>query len=109
MTENETITNAFEDFDRLPDSALITASTLDALFGHQSQPVRWRRIKDGVIPQPLRMETGSRPLWRVGEVREAMSRMVRSNAEDFDRQKRKTAAAHAARSAAAAAARAAAE
>jgi predicted DNA-binding transcriptional regulator AlpA len=55
-------------FDQLPDAALINTKTVAELFGGLSRSTIWRWMKDGRLPEPIRITPG-KPLWSVGALR----------------------------------------
>jgi predicted DNA-binding transcriptional regulator AlpA len=60
---------------RLPDDddALITGKVVDATFGGQSTVTRWRRIKAGIIPAPIKLPGSHLNYWRAGTIRRALA------------------------------------
>ena len=63
------------DFDRRPDLALVALPVVCKLWDI-SPATAWRRVKDGLIPQPYR--EGGSTRWRVGELRAALTKGARS-------------------------------
>lgn len=61
---------ALEHFDKLPDSAGARVPVVAALFS-VSVPTVWRWARDGHLPAP--MKRGGVTLWRVGDLRRALS------------------------------------
>lgn len=68
--------SALEQFDNLPDSALVDVRTVAALKG-VSVPTAWRWTRDGILPQPVRPTSGT-TRWRVGDLRRHASSPVKS-------------------------------
>jgi predicted DNA-binding transcriptional regulator AlpA len=60
---------------RLPDDddALITGKVVDATFGGQSTVTRWRRIKAGIIPAPIKLPGSHLNYWKAGWIRAALA------------------------------------
>jgi hypothetical protein len=60
---------------RLPDDdeALVTGKVVDAAYGNQSTVTRWRRIKAGIIPQPIKLPGSHLNYWRAGTIRRALA------------------------------------
>jgi prophage regulatory protein len=67
MTNRNTELQQFND---LPDVALIRMPTLKALFAC-SQNTIYERIKNGLIPQPIRLSQRC-VAWRAGDIRKAL-------------------------------------
>ena len=63
---------ALSGFDNLPDAAQIDVQVVAALCG-LSVPTAWRLARTGKLPTPTRLTAGS-TRWRVGAVREWLSR-----------------------------------
>jgi hypothetical protein len=61
---------------RLPDDddALITGKVVDATFGGQSTVTRWRRIKAGIIPAPIKLPGSHLNYWKAGWIRAALAK-----------------------------------
>lgn len=66
MARRTSIQFELENFDRLPDSALVRAPVVAAMFGICVGSV-WRRTKLNQMPQPVRIMNASG--WRVGDIR----------------------------------------
>ncbi len=64
------IPSALQNFDLLPDSANIRQPVLKGLLNCSDATV-WRRVNDGVLPQPTRL--GRMTFWNVGELRKALA------------------------------------
>lgn len=77
-----TIPNALQNFDLLPDSANVRQPVVEALFGCSSATV-WRRVKDGRIPTPRKLERVT--AWNVGQLRRALQ----FNSTDAGRESRR--------------------
>jgi len=59
-----------QNFDQLPDSALVRLPTVQQLFCI-SAPTVWRWSKNGQLPKPIRV--GGITGWRVGELRRKLT------------------------------------
>jgi predicted DNA-binding transcriptional regulator AlpA len=68
--QSNTIPNALENFDRLPDSAQVRQPVVEALFGVSAATV-WRRVRDQRIPTPRKLSPRC-TTWNVGELRRAL-------------------------------------
>lgn len=66
-----TLPRAAENFDKLPDSALIGSPTVQAVTG-KSRATIWRWINSGILPKPKKLGS-SQNLWTVGEIRSALN------------------------------------
>jgi predicted DNA-binding transcriptional regulator AlpA len=60
---------------RLPDDdeAIVTGRVVDAIFGGQSTVTRWRCIKAGIIPAPIKLPGSHLNYWRAGTIRAALA------------------------------------
>ncbi len=58
------------EFDRLPESALVDIRVVAQLF-NVSVPTGWRWSREGRLPKPLKLTTGS-TRWRVGDLRKVL-------------------------------------
>lgn len=63
----EGLSAVLQNFDSLPDSALVDVKTVAALRGI-SVPTVWRHVRKGLIPQPQRAGTCC-TRWLVGDLR----------------------------------------
>jgi predicted DNA-binding transcriptional regulator AlpA len=72
MPSKKDIPSALENFDRLPDSALVGQPVVEGLFGI-SGPTLWRRVKDGKLPKPRKPSPGC-TRWSVGELRRGLAK-----------------------------------
>lgn len=59
------------DFDQLPANARAALPTVCALFSI-SKATAWRRVKAGLLPEPIR--EGGSTRWLVGDLRRALAR-----------------------------------
>jgi predicted DNA-binding transcriptional regulator AlpA len=59
-------------FDRLPDSARVPISVVEAVTGWSRSTV-WRRAKDGTIPKPVHESPGC-ARWVVGHLRAKLAK-----------------------------------
>lgn len=66
-----TIPDALENFDRLPDSAHVRQPVVEALFGCSSASV-WRRVGQGRLPKPQKFSPRV-TTWNVGELRRTLA------------------------------------
>jgi predicted DNA-binding transcriptional regulator AlpA len=64
------IPDALKNFDSLPDSANVRQPVLKGLLNCSDATV-WRRVNDGILPQPTRL--GRMTFWNVGELRKALA------------------------------------
>ena len=64
---------AFEDFDKLPDSAGVPVQVVAALQGINAVTV-WRRAKNGLLPAS--QKTGGSTRWNVGALRRSMAQVA---------------------------------
>lgn len=55
------------------DDALVTGRVVDAVFGGQSKVTRWRRIKAGIIPAPIKLPGSQLNYWKAGWIRAALN------------------------------------
>lgn len=62
---------AFTEFSSWPDEAFVQIQVVALLFDCSRSTV-WRRIKQGIIPAPVKLAE-SCAAWRVGELREALA------------------------------------
>lgn len=69
-----TIRNTPENFDTLPDSAMLSAAELAGLFGVSLNSI-WRWAKSGRLPAPRRVGANT-TRWNVGSVREALAKLA---------------------------------
>ena len=67
--------NAVQNFDSLPDGALINFGTLQTLVG-KSRPTVYRWIKAGFLPKPAQCVTGVQNSWSAGDVRRALATLA---------------------------------
>lgn len=63
--------SAVQNFDSLPDGALVNFGVLQTLTG-KSRPTVYRWVKSGLLPQPTKVPTGS-VCWTAGSVRRALA------------------------------------
>lgn len=70
-TRNSTFPAAAENFDRLPDSALVGIATVKALTS-KSRATVYRWMDRGLFPRPCKIGT-THNLWRAGDIRRALS------------------------------------
>jgi predicted DNA-binding transcriptional regulator AlpA len=63
--------DALRNFNLLPDSAHVRQPVVKALWAI-SDATLWRRVKDGGIPQPLKLSTRV-TAWNVGDLRRALN------------------------------------
>ena len=56
------------------DDALVTGAVVDTVFGGQSKVTRWRRVKAGVIPPPIKLPGSHICYWRTGTIRAALAK-----------------------------------
>ena len=70
-TRNNTFPAAAENFDRLPDSALVGIATAKALTS-KSRATIYRWMDRGLFPRPCKIGT-THNLWRAGDIRRALS------------------------------------
>ncbi len=63
--------SAVQNFDALPDAALVNFPVLQTLVG-KSRPTIYRWIKAGLLPKPKPGITGGHNVWSVGDVRRAL-------------------------------------
>jgi len=70
VADPATIPDALKNFDSLPDSANVRQPVLKGLLNCSDATV-WRRVNDGVLPQPARL--GRMTFWNVGELRKALA------------------------------------
>jgi hypothetical protein len=61
---------------RLPDDddALVVGKVVDAAYGGQSTVTRWRRIKAGIIPAPIKLPGSHLNYWKAGWIRAALAK-----------------------------------
>ena len=64
-------------FDELPDEALIDGNTVDIILD-QSRTTRWRRIKAGVLPPPVKLPGSHVGRWTVGGIRKVLADFVQA-------------------------------
>lgn len=68
--QEDVIPDALKHFDSLPDSANVKAPVICGLLDCSNATV-WRRVKDGGLPQPIRL--GRMTFWNVGQLRKALA------------------------------------
>ncbi|MDP1683124.1 MAG: transcriptional regulator [Burkholderiales bacterium] len=73
--KSNTLPRAVENFNQLPDAALIGSPALMALTG-KSRATIWRWVNIGILPKPKKFSRTSQNVWTVGEVRHALSQAV---------------------------------
>ncbi|MEN8720621.1 MAG: hypothetical protein ABF296_10210 [Oceanococcaceae bacterium] len=71
-TEKKALSQTVEQFDCLPDAALIDQKTLEVLLGCGPTSV-WRWVKSGDVPRPVRIGLRSNR-WRVGDIRALLAK-----------------------------------
>lgn len=64
--------NNLSEFDKLPNSALIRLSTLQALIP-LSRVAIWRRVRDGQFPKPVQLPGSPLLAWSAGDVRQLLA------------------------------------
>jgi predicted DNA-binding transcriptional regulator AlpA len=69
MTAAGTVPTALASAADMPDEALVSQPVVEGLAGCSSATV-WRRVKSGLLPQPVRYGRTTR--WRLGAVRQAL-------------------------------------
>jgi predicted DNA-binding transcriptional regulator AlpA len=69
MTAAGTVPTALTSASDMPDEALVSQPVVEGLAGCSSATV-WRRVKSGLLPQPVRH--GGTTRWRLGAVRQAL-------------------------------------
>ncbi len=77
---SQLLTESFQNFDALPDSAFVRIETVASLFSCSPVTV-WRKSKDGTFPQPKKLSvriTG----WNVGELRNCLKKITESEVID---------------------------
>jgi predicted DNA-binding transcriptional regulator AlpA len=67
---NTVIPESLKFFDSLPDSANVRQPVVKGLLDCSDATV-WRRVKDGGLPQPIRL--GRMTFWNVGELRKSLA------------------------------------
>lgn len=60
-----------ESFDKLPGASLVKEPVVSALYGGVGRTTIWRSVKNGTIPQPIKI--GAAKFWRVSDLRAALS------------------------------------
>lgn len=65
---------AFVEFARWPAEALVQIQVVMLLFDC-SKATAWRRIKQGIIPPPIKLAENS-AVWQVGTLRDALARIA---------------------------------
>lgn len=65
-------TAILENFDQLPDNALVREPVVGMLFGGISHSTIWRYTKMGLLPTPQKISAGV-TAWRVGDLRAALA------------------------------------
>lgn len=66
--------SAVQNFDSLPDGALVNFGVLQTLTG-KSRPTVYRWVKAGILPKPSKAPTGA-VCWTVGSVRAALAALA---------------------------------
>lgn len=61
-------------FNHLPDAALIGSNVVCGLVGDITRVTLWRWIKSGKFPAPRKLPGGRLNAWRVGDVRNFLTR-----------------------------------
>ena len=69
--KSRALPNAAENFDQLPDAALVGSTVLRAVTG-KSRATIWRWVNTGILPKPKKFGS-SQNVWTVGAVRQALS------------------------------------
>jgi predicted DNA-binding transcriptional regulator AlpA len=69
MTSAGTIPTVLTSVAEMPDEALVAQPVVEGLAGSSAATI-WRRVKSGLLPQPIRIGRTTR--WRLGEVRKAL-------------------------------------
>ena len=69
-----TTRNTPENFDTMPDSAMLSAAELAGLFGVYLNSI-WRWAKYGRLPAPRRVGANT-TRWHVGSVREVLAKLA---------------------------------
>jgi predicted DNA-binding transcriptional regulator AlpA len=64
--------NTVEDFDKLPDSALVRLPIVQKVLPY-SRTTIWRWVKNGTLPAPLKMPGSHCVAWRVGDIRRVLA------------------------------------
>lgn len=67
-----------ENFDSLPDTALVNKAAARELFGGLSETGIWRWIKAGIIPAPVKIS--GRPHWTAGSIRQTLAALAAQEA-----------------------------
>ena len=70
MNQEYSIPESLENFDSLPDLAIVRQPVVKALVGCSNATI-WRMVKDGRLPEPVRR--GRITGWRVGALRNALA------------------------------------
>lgn len=70
VKQEDVIPDALKHFDSLPDSANVKEPVVCGLLDCSPATV-WRRVKDGGLPQPIRL--GRMTFWNVGKLRKALA------------------------------------
>lgn len=65
------IPDSLVNFDLLPNTALVRLPVVCGLYAC-SPATTWRRVKSGLIPQPVKLG-GRITAWRVGDLRQALA------------------------------------
>ena len=60
-----------ENFDKLPGASLVKEPVVAALYGGVGRTTIWRSVKNGTIPQPIKI--GTAKFWRVSHLRAALA------------------------------------
>ena len=69
MTAAGTVPPVLAAIAQMPDEALVNQPVVEGLAGCSAATV-WRRVKAGLLPQPVRISHTTR--WRLGQVRAAL-------------------------------------